>query len=76
MHVLEKLLIREGVPSKMKSLWSNCTCDSLLFSCQQSQIKQRDPSVTVSSSWPVVEEIEFSRLAKLNFPVSAAPEDL
>ncbi|XP_065899639.1 eukaryotic translation initiation factor 3 subunit D-like [Dysidea avara] len=42
----------------------------------QSQIKQRNPSVTVSSSWPVEEEIEFSRLGKLNFPMSAAPEDL
>ena len=42
----------------------------------QSQIKQRDPSVTVSSNWTVEEEIDFLRLAKLNFPVTSAPEDL
>ena len=75
MHVLEKLLIREGITSE-KNLFGAIAHVIHLFSCQQSQIKQRNPSVTVSSSWPVVEEIEFSRLAKLNFPVSAAPEDL
>ena len=42
----------------------------------QSQIKQRNPSVTVSSTWPVREEIDFLRLAKLNFPVASSPEDL
>ena len=42
----------------------------------QSQIKQRNPSVTVSSNWIVEEEIDFLRLAKLNFPVASVPEDL
>ena len=61
-----------------------CVCSNLvvmLMRClydvyMQSQIKQRNPSVTVSSNWTVEEEIDFLRLAKLNFPVASAPEDL
>lgn len=40
------------------------------------QIKQREPSVKVKEDWKVIEEIDFSRLAKLSLPSVGEPVDL
>ncbi len=40
------------------------------------QIKQREPSVKVKEDWKVIEEIDFSRLAKLSLPSISEPVDL
>ena len=40
------------------------------------QIKLREPSVKVKEDWRVIEEIDFSRLAKLNLPSYGEPVDL
>ena len=40
------------------------------------QIKQREPSVKVKEDWKVIEEIDFSRLAKLSLPSVSDPVDL
>lgn len=39
-------------------------------------VKQREPSVRVKEDWKVIEEIEFSRLAKLSLPGIEEPVDL
>lgn len=39
-------------------------------------IKLREPSVKVKEDWKVIEEIEFSRLAKLSLPNISEPVDL
>jgi hypothetical protein len=36
----------------------------------------REPSVAVKEDWKVIEEIEFSRLSKVNLPLSDDPVDL
>lgn len=40
------------------------------------QQKQREPSVRVREDWKVIEEIEFSRLSKLNLNLTEEPVDL
>ena len=42
----------------------------------RNQIKAREPSVKVKDDWRIVEEIEFSRLAKLSLPSVDTPVDL
>lgn len=42
----------------------------------RNQIKAREPSVKVKDDWRIVEEIEFSRLAKLSLPSVENPVDL
>ena len=44
-------------------------------SCVQPQLKPRAPSVPVSADWEVINEIEFSQLAKLNYSPEE-PEEL
>jgi len=39
-------------------------------------LKQREPSVKVKEDWKVIEEIDFSRLAKLSLPSVKEPKDL
>lgn len=42
----------------------------------KNQTKLREPSVRVKEDWKVIEEIEFSRLAKLSLPNVEDPVDL
>ena len=42
----------------------------------QVRIKLSEPSVKVKEDWRVIEEIDFSRLAKLSLPSYGEPVDL
>lgn len=42
---------------------------------QQNQSKNRDASVRVQETWQVLEEMDYTRLSKLNLPISKG-EDL
>jgi len=43
---------------------------------QKTPLKARDASVTVRSSWVLVEDMDFPRLGKLSMPTVEEPEDL
>lgn len=43
---------------------------------QHNQQKNRDASVRVQETWQVLEEMDYTRLSKLNLPISAEGEDL
>jgi translation initiation factor 3 subunit D len=42
----------------------------------QAPMKHRDASVQIKDDWPVVEEMDFPRLTKLNLPDIKDAEDL
>ena len=59
------------------TLWLHYVCDAILCcSVCQFPMKHRDASVQIKDDWPVVEELDFPRLSKLNLPDIKEPEDL
>ncbi|KAK7113603.1 eukaryotic translation initiation factor 3 subunit D-like isoform X1 [Littorina saxatilis] len=67
---------RERDRQRMLKKWQKQFGKQMQENRNKAPMKHRDASVQIKDDWPVVEEMDFPRLTKLNLPDIKEPEDL